>query len=296
VLDFKGSSIDIWTLFENEHDMPTTPEDDVSEEGKQEAKSDDTDNDDDDYVVFFGGVVRKRCPEVVEEADFDMWGDVVQRKVPWLAAEDAAGDSDGNGDDNSHMRVHSVRIYDLYNSFDFAAPSPVPYSVEVAQVDSKTQTLRNHQYVFCSCYSSLPFFSFVCDGIFDSLSIYCCLPAFSDTTTWHESNHHLIPPLHQSIDTILTLLITTFQVQTRDTRLRGCHRVQCRCWQQQQQQQQQYAEALPVCAERRPCQPRQHNLLLVLRPCSWWQWWVWGGGVRGWGTPGAGARATPSWG
>jgi G3E family GTPase len=49
--------------------------------------------------------------------------------------------------------------------------------------------------------------------LFVSLLIYYCTPAISDTT-WHESNHHLIPyPLNQSsIDSIPTLLITTIQV------------------------------------------------------------------------------------
>jgi hypothetical protein len=45
------------------------------------------------------------------------------------------------------------------------------------------------------------------DGLFVSLDLLL-RACFSDTT-WHETNHHLIPP---SIDTILTLLIVTLQV------------------------------------------------------------------------------------
>jgi ribosomal protein S18 acetylase RimI-like enzyme len=50
-------------------------------------------------------------------------------------------------------------------------------------------------YVFCS---TVLLSFLVCDVSLSLLSIYCSLPAFSDTT-WHESNHHLPPPLLQSI-------------------------------------------------------------------------------------------------
>jgi hypothetical protein len=52
------------------------------------------------------------------------------------------------------------------------------------------------KYVFCSTIV-LP--SFLVRGVSLSLlSIYYCLPAFSDTT-WHESNHHSHPSINQSI-------------------------------------------------------------------------------------------------
>jgi hypothetical protein len=72
-----------------------------------------------------------------------------------------------------------TRVVQNMNAEAFHAPAftaPLPYGV------------LNEGYVFC--------YTIVL------LSIYCCLPAFSDTT-WHESNHHF--PLNQSssIDTTI---------------------------------------------------------------------------------------------
>jgi hypothetical protein len=82
------------------------------------------------------------------------------------------------------------------------------YRVAVLTADSLIT-----QYVFILLYYCSSFlFMFVTLSL---STIYCCLPAFSDTTAWHESNHHPLTPSinHSSIDTILTLLIITIQVR-----------------------------------------------------------------------------------
>jgi hypothetical protein len=74
-------------------------------------------------------------------------------------------------------------------------------------------------YVFCYTLVLPSFLLFlfvmslsVCQSLY-LLSVSCCMSALSDTT-WHESNHHLTPPLNQSIDTILiTMQVRTAQVQ-----------------------------------------------------------------------------------
>ncbi len=53
----------------------------------------------------------------------------------------------------------------------------------------------NVRYVFSVLCSSSLLFLFVTISLSASLSIYYCLPAFSDTT-WHESNHHPPPSIN----------------------------------------------------------------------------------------------------
>jgi DNA polymerase delta subunit 1 len=53
----------------------------------------------------------------------------------------------------------------------------------------KMSTVKEQQGVYVFCYTIVPPSFF----FLSLLSICCCLLAFSDTT-WHESNHHLIPP------------------------------------------------------------------------------------------------------
>jgi hypothetical protein len=92
---------------------------------------------------------------------------------------------------------------------------------KLKQFRYRCQISYTEVYVFCSMLflpsflsSFLPSFSYFVMSPSVSLSpIYCCLPAclpaFSDTT-WHESNHHSLPPSinQSSIVTTLSFLIT----------------------------------------------------------------------------------------
>jgi hypothetical protein len=83
------------------------------------------------------------------------------------------------------------------------------YSYIKCNLVDRTFTIHNVRgYVFCYiCYWLLSFLV-VCDDVSVSLlSIYCCLPEFSDTTG-HESNHHH-PPLINRHYTHITYHNTT---------------------------------------------------------------------------------------
>ena len=67
------------------------------------------------------------------------------------------------------------------------------FDLRIYALVTSVDPLRVLLYVFCCIMFSFVLLSFLdCDVSFSLLSIYCCLPAFSNTT-WHKSNHHTLP-------------------------------------------------------------------------------------------------------
>jgi hypothetical protein len=98
------------------------------------------------------------------------------------------------------------------------APAPTPTTTTSSDGEARQQAMLLSEqdaadlYVFCYTIVLPPFL--VCERCLClSLSIYYCLSAFSDTT-WHESNHHPLPPSINHQLTILALLIITIQAET----------------------------------------------------------------------------------
>ena len=119
--NYPGSVFDIWSLFEDREDPEVAYASDEQEE-----------KDEQDFAVYFGGAILRRQPTLVKVEDFAAWAKLVQGKVAWLQDQDT--------------HVLQGREYELYSCIDFAAPSPVPYAVEVAQLMVNTQSFANNEW------------------------------------------------------------------------------------------------------------------------------------------------------
>ena len=117
--DFQGSFFDIWSLFEDK-DGPTNSSFSNYTSWEEER----------DFIVYFGGAILRRQPTLILEEDFATWADVVKGKNDWL----------------QEVNVLKGKEYELFKCIDFAAPRPVPFAVEVAQLMVHAQSWANHEW------------------------------------------------------------------------------------------------------------------------------------------------------